>query len=459
MQIVQKGSYYHFFCAWGRTGTSIGGTMVKKTTSEDNAIEMFAEKFKEMTANDWEDRMSFEKKGGKYFMVDLDDGNENAEELQEVAKRRDHKKQKLDEAAVAKAEAEGKQVLDPRVRALVELLFDKDMMKTQLKDMNVDVKKMPLGKISKKQIQCAYAVLNSLTELIQAGAPKAKFVEGTNKFYTLVPHDFGEKDPPLIDSLEALQAKMQLLDVLCDLEIANSLMKEADSGEGDKVLKNYHNLKTRITPLDKDSERYKILLKYATDTHDATHFPNWTFTIDDIFEVERENERARFEPWSKNENRHLLWHGSRLTNYVGILSQGMRIAPPEAPKTGYRFGKGVYLADTVSKSAHYCFTTPGNPQGVMILNEVALGVPNKVIKDVYMEKAPDGTHCTWAEGMFAPDPKAMITIDNDVHVPTGRIISTDLRTACLHNEFIVYDVAQLTIRYLFRATFHHGVHK
>ena len=27
----------------------------------------------------------------------------------------------------------------------------------------------------------------------------------------------------------------------------------------------------------------------------------------------------------------LLWHGSRMTNWVGILSQGLRIAPPEAP--------------------------------------------------------------------------------------------------------------------------------
>jgi hypothetical protein len=27
--------------------------------------------------------------------------------------------------------------------------------------------------------------------------------------------------------------------------------------------------------------------------------------------------------------------GSRLTNFVGILNQGLRIAPPEAPATGY----------------------------------------------------------------------------------------------------------------------------
>lgn len=30
-------------------------------------------------------------------------------------------------------------------------------------------------------------------------------------------------------------------------------------------------------------------------------------------------------------NRYLLWHGSRNSNYIGILSQGLRIAPPEAP--------------------------------------------------------------------------------------------------------------------------------
>ncbi|XP_031272132.1 poly [ADP-ribose] polymerase 2-A-like [Pistacia vera] len=47
--------------------------------------------------------------------------------------------------------------------------------------------------------------------------------------------------------------------------------------------------------------------------------------------------------------RMLLWHGSWLTNFVGILSQGLRIAHPEAPATGYMVGKGIYFADLVSK--------------------------------------------------------------------------------------------------------------
>ena len=80
-----------------------------------------------------------------------------------------------------------------------------------------------------------------------------------------------------------------------------------------------------------------------------------------------------FKPFSKFENRQLLWHGSRLTNYAGILSQGLRIAPPEAPVTGYMFGKGIYFADMVSKSANYCFATPDNSRGLLLLGEVALG--------------------------------------------------------------------------------------
>ena len=56
----------------------------------------------------------------------------------------------------------------------------------------------------------------------------------------------------------------------------------------------------------------------------------------------------RFKVFKKLHNRMLLWHGSRTTNYAGILSQGLRIAPPEAPVTGYMFGKGIYFADMVT---------------------------------------------------------------------------------------------------------------
>ena len=48
--------------------------------------------------------------------------------------------------------------------------------------------------------------------------------------------------------------------------------------------------------------------------------------VGDIYEVMRPNEQKNYN--AKVGNNMLLWHGSRISNYVGILSQGLRIAPP-----------------------------------------------------------------------------------------------------------------------------------
>lgn len=45
-----------------------------------------------------------------------------------------------------------------------------------------------------------------------------------------------------------------------------------------------------------------------------------------------------------------------------------------------QFGKGVYFADMVSKSAQYCFTDKKNPVGLMLLSEVALGEVHELKK-------------------------------------------------------------------------------
>merc|ERR1712226_283817 len=111
---------------------------------------------------------------------------------------------------------------------------------------------------------------------------------------------------------------------------------------------------------------------------------------------EREGEAERFNPENLG-NRQLLWHGSRLTNWCGILSQGLRIAPPEAPCTGYMFGKGVYFADCVSKSANYCYAYQSNNTAILTLCEVALGDQNKLhSSDSSLNKKnlPKGTYST-----------------------------------------------------------------
>ena len=71
--------------------------------------------------------------------------------------------------------------------------------------------------------------------------------------------------------------------------------------------------------------------RYIKQTHGRTH-TDYTLSVTDVFEVDKQKEKDNFKDFG---NRQLLWHGSRLANWVGIINQGLRIAPPEAPVTGY----------------------------------------------------------------------------------------------------------------------------
>lgn len=116
-------------------------------------------------------------------------------------------------------------------------------------------------------------------------------------------------------------------------------------------------------------------------------------------------EKSEFCKLKKSDKR-LLWHGSRTTNYGGILSQGLRIAPPEAPLNGYAFGKGVYLADVSSKSAQYCAPGMSGGIGLLLLIEAELGKPKYEIPtgdpnaQEQMEK--HGCYSTLGVGKTAP---------------------------------------------------------
>ena len=166
-----------------------------------------------------------------------------------------------------------------------------------------------------------------------------------------------------------------------------------------------------------------------------------------VFKLKRQGEDKIFNP-NKLGNKKLLWHGSLFSNFVGILSQGLRIAPPEAPKTGYNFGKGVYFADLAGKSAPYCRTYNSNGTGLLLLCEVALGNPKVLHRpNCDADNLPKGFHSTHALGYERPDPKGSKTMDKDIEVPMG--LAKSFKDGGMGaNEFVVYNTNQIKMRYL-----------
>ncbi len=86
-----------------------------------------------------------------------------------------------------------------------------------------------------------------------------------------------------------------------------------------------------------DSQEFSQLQDYVSNSHSRFH-ADYKLKIDGAFKIKRNGEKQKFK---KLHNRKLLFHGTRITNMAGILSQGLKIAPPEAPASGYMFGKVI----------------------------------------------------------------------------------------------------------------------
>lgn len=442
IQALQSDSGGEYYCwtRWGRVGER-GQFKLMPCATMAMAISTFNKKFGEKTGNVFlavKNGTPFQPRKGKYTMIEIDYGNDKDDDAEDASK-------KVKKETESKPEAESK--LDKRVQELIKLIFDMKMMESVMKELEFDCKKQPLGKLTKDQIKKGYEVLTEIeTEMKKKSPSNSKLMELTDRFYTLIPHNFGRVRPPVINTSEMLKKKMQMLEALADIEIAAHIVEETGKDKSEFVNQldaNYAKLHTDIVPVERDSEEYQLIAKYVKNSH-----PRQTPGIVNIFKIRRDSDEKRFEEKQGLGNRMLLWHGSRLTNYVGILSQGLRIAPPEAPCSGYRFGKGIYFADLAQLSSRYC-RAYGRQPFIMLLCDVALGKTADLNRDQFMTKALPGTDSTKALGTIEPDPAENVVRPDGVVVPCGKIHDSGCKNvSCLEHQYIVYDVAQCRLQYL-----------
>lgn len=348
---------------------------------------------------------------GNYREVELNYENE------EEDKKADEPTKKSEEKKDQKKTFEESKLSKP-VRKLIELIFDINMMNKQMVEIGYNVSKMPLGKLSKDNIKHGYSILQKLMDELKGKNQRTIVEDLTNDFYSYIPHDFGfaKMSNFILDDVAKVKKKIEMLESLAEIKVATTLLSSADEDEN-KLDSNYKKLNRDIVAIDKQSETFELINRYLQSTHAKTH-SGYTLELEDLFELNSGSENARFT--KDIDNRMLLWHGSRLTNFVGILSQGLRIAPPEAPVTGYMFGKGVYFADMSSKSANYCCTSRDSSTGILLLCEVALGEMNeKLHSDYYAGNLPPGKSSTKGMGRTCPNPSNFVKMSDGVVIPMG----------------------------------------
>ncbi|KAJ4963907.1 hypothetical protein NE237_023846 [Protea cynaroides] len=438
------GQTFMVYSRWGRVGVK-GQDKLHAYMHREAAIKEFQQKFFDKTRNQWSNRKKFVCYPKCYTWLEMDYGEAKNESVPE--------KPSNSSLGVQPRESQ----LEPRVAKFISLICNTSMMKQQMLEIGYNAEKLPLGKLSKVTILKGYDVLKRIADVIgQSNRKQLELLSG--EFYTVIPHDFGFKKMCefVIDTPQKLKKKLEMVEALSEIEVATKLLEDDIEKQEDPLYSNYQRLHCEFAPLEVDSEEFSMIEKYMQNTHAKTH-SGYTVDIVQIFRVSKEGEEEHFSKFSTTPNRMLLWHGSRLTNWTGILSQGLRIAPPEAPVTGYMFGKGVYFADMFSKSANYCYASKVSCAGVLLLCEVALGEMAELLHGNYnANKLPTGKLSTKGVGSTAPDSSKFQKLKDGVIVPLGMPKEQPgPKGNLLYNEYIVYNVEQIKMRYIIQVNFNY----
>ncbi|KAK6941001.1 SAP domain [Dillenia turbinata] len=476
IQVLESddGGRFLVYARWGRVGVKGQDKMHGPYTSRDDAIREFEQKFSAKTKNNWSNRKEFVCYPKCYTWLEMDySEREKESSIQEKSRP----------TTIQPRETK----LEQRVAKFISLICNVSMMKQQMLEIGYNAEKLPLGKLSKSTILKGYNVLKRIADVI-GQSDRKQLEQLSGEFYTVIPHDFGFKKMReflsslsqsqfhvhketqffnytniylctdicefVIDTPQKLKSKLEMVEALGEIEVATKLLEDDVASQEDPLFSQYQRLRCGMLPVEAGTKEFSMIARYMKNTHAKTH-SNYTVDIVQIFRASRESEIERFKKFSCMKNRMLLWHGSRLTNWTGILSQGLRIAPPEAPVTGYMFGKGVYFADMFSKSANYCYSTRSATSGVLLLCEVALGdMAELLAANYHADQLPEGKLSTKGVGATAPDLSEAEILEDGVVVPLGRPKEQQgTKGSLLYNEYIVYNVDQIRMRYVIQVNF------
>ena len=463
---------YAVWTRWGRVGER-GQNKLEQGLALEAAKKLFHKKFKDKTGLTWENRAS-PAKPNKYALIEKSYEEET------------------DDAADNVATLPNERTLTPdlpdcklslALQDLVSFLFNADIMRNAMASQNYNFNKLPLGKLSQGTLEKGYLALKELGDVLldpKAATkkynqpPTAIYHDLSSRYYTVIPHDFGRKRPTVISNEAQLRAEMDLVETLGNMQISNQVMKGTESPKDqDGTATHPYDARMRslaldeAVPVERTSAEFRQLEGYLRHSDSGDDVQS-DASIQHIYRISRSEETDRFiaggydakgmmENTNVDDERRLLWHGSRSCNFGGILSQGLRIAPPEAPANGKAFGNGVYLADRASKSADYCDPWTSDQVGLLLLCETQLGNPSyvkagheynarvsmrkqRLISTKMMTDASNEPPRWIDAGIVNPQLETALVPDHTAKFPDAHGFP---------NEYIVYDVAQVKIRYVF----------
>ncbi|KAG7399042.1 hypothetical protein PHYBOEH_009820 [Phytophthora boehmeriae] len=452
------------FTNWGRIGET-GKFQNTPFRDEQEAVSEFKKIFRSKTGNTWESRASgeFVKKPKKYNLVQR--VNYATKVNEEVTRSFREDMEEVSSRGVVFPEPRDSDLVGcPSIMAMLAAITDvRNLQLAAQTSCGFGGGDLPLAKQDElraalEKLHDIRALLEEKEELVKEigtasgdltdeGATRRallatrhealteKVSERSSRYYEIMPcqEDALASAIRAFDQVSDVDVEIMRLKLLIDImETYKMLLGARRAIPRQNPLEYcYHALQVRLAPLPPtDAERQLIHCYFFGGLRPHGE----RYRISNVFEVERRGESQRFNNLMAARSdlahvqKHLLWHGTKRTNLMGILSQGLRVAPPEAPHHGYAYGKGLYFADVAEKSLNYCdapyalpilsddskpdkSTTKTREVHYMLLCEVALGKSTELTTAAAWGTDPlphEGMDSVKALAMHTPDPSGAL---------------------------------------------------
>lgn len=350
MQIIKhktKTKLYLLFTRWGRIGDGDGQHQLTPYSSFHECQAEFCKIFNEKTGNMWENKNQFDKKPGKYTLIQLD-------------KRRTHKYTNVP-IDFQQLEDENQQISSKlessAYKSFFKTFLNSQAIRENIRNSDLDVEWMPISQLSPESLKRARDILvklksniekkDTLKSIIQQSAatewkdvsskseiqtttdPDEKnefkllldsICQLNNEYYSIVPSlNYGKEKLPMIDTLHAVKMQERKLDDIVEIELSYKILlaAQANLNRISPLDYLYKSINCQFEAMSQDDIESQYILRYIWAS-----VPNTK--VEQIFKIARNNVNEQL--FKQNIDNHcLLWHGTNICNLISILTRGMTI--------------------------------------------------------------------------------------------------------------------------------------
>lgn len=417
---------------------------VEEKKNVNEAIKEFANMFEELTGNEfepWEREKKIQKKPRMFYPIDIGDGY-------------DVRYGGLGLRQLGAASAHCK--LDPLVANFMKVLCSQEIYRYALMEMGLDAPDLPVAMLTDFHIKkCEETLLEFVEKLFKTiegeeDKPSAVWSDFSQRWFTLL-----HSTRPFIfrDHQDLADHGASVLESVRDINVASRIIENMTGATiDDPLFDRYKKLGCSISPLEKESDDYNMILKYVEKTYEPVKVGETSYgiSVENVFQVEV-GAGPSYDEIKKLPNKVLLWCGTRSSNLLRHLHKGFLPAVCALPASGYMFGKAIVCSDAAAEAARFGYTAVDRPEGFLVLAVASLG---KEITEI--TSMPEDTESLEEKkagvkglGRKKTDEKEHFVWKDDIMVPCGSLVESEHKESPLeYNEYAVYDPKQVIIRFL-----------